>query len=102
MKFVPRVLTVEQKLQLLSISLELRDRAASDSIFLGNVITGDETWVYDYDPEIRVQSSQCKSSSPPRAKKGASMKIQHQGGDDGVFLTLIELCELSLYLGTLR
>jgi len=37
-KFVPRVLTVEQKQQLLSISLELRDRAASDSSFLGNVI----------------------------------------------------------------
>jgi len=42
-KFVPRVLTVEQKQQLLSISLELRDRAASDSSFLGNVIMGDET-----------------------------------------------------------
>ena len=42
-KFVPRVLTVEQKQQRLSVSLELRDRAASDSSFLRNVITGDET-----------------------------------------------------------
>jgi len=57
-KFVPPVLTVEQKQELLSISLELRDRAASDSSFLGNVITGNETWVYGYDPETRVQSSQ--------------------------------------------
>jgi len=56
-KFVPRVLTVEKKQQPLSISLELRDRAASDCSFLGNVITGDETWVYGYDPETRVQSS---------------------------------------------
>jgi len=32
-KFVPRVLTVEQKQQHLSISLELRYRAASDSSF---------------------------------------------------------------------
>jgi len=40
-KFVPRVLTVEKKQQRLSISLDLRDRAASDSSFLGNVITGD-------------------------------------------------------------
>jgi len=32
-KFVPRVLTVEQKQQRLSISLELRDRAASDSSY---------------------------------------------------------------------
>jgi len=52
-----------------NISLELRDRAASDSSFLGNVIMGDETWVYGYDPETRVQSSQWKSPSYPRAKK---------------------------------
>ena len=56
-KFVPRVLTVEENQKHLSISLEMRDRAASDSIFLGNVITGDETWVYGYDPKTRVQSS---------------------------------------------
>ena len=53
----------------LSIPLELRDRAASDSSFLGNVITGDETWVYGYDLETRVQRSQRKSPSSPRAKK---------------------------------
>ena len=45
-KFVPRVLTVEQKQQRLSFSLELSDRAALDSSFLGNVIMGDETLVY--------------------------------------------------------
>jgi len=69
-KFVPRVLTVEQKQQPLLISLELRDRAASESSLLGNGITGDETWVYGYDPETRVQSSQWKSPSSPLAKKG--------------------------------
>jgi len=68
-KFIPRVLTVERKQEHLSISLELRDRAASDSSFLGNAITGDETWVYGYDPETRVQSSKWKSPSSPRAKK---------------------------------
>jgi hypothetical protein len=67
-KFVPRVLTFEQKQQRLSISLELRDRAALDSSFLGKVITGGETCVYGYDPETRVQSPQWKSSSS-RAKK---------------------------------
>jgi len=85
-KFVPHVLTVEQKQQLVSVSLVLRDRAASDSSFLGNAITEVETWVYGYDPETRVQSSQWKSPSFPRAeKKNASIKIQHQGGDDCVF-----------------
>ena len=50
-KFVPCVLTVEQK-------QKLYDCATSDSSFLGNVIMGDETWVYGYDPETSVQSSQ--------------------------------------------
>ena len=68
-KFVPRVFTVKQKQQRLSISLQLRDHAASDSSFLGNVITGDETWVSGYDPETRVQISQSKSPSSPDAKK---------------------------------
>jgi len=100
-KFVPRCLTVEQKQQLLSISLELRDRAASDSSFLGNVITEDETWVHGYDPETRVQSSHWKSPSSPRAKKvlqsRSNIKVVMM-----VFLTLMEFCELSLYLGILR
>ena len=49
--------------------MELRDRAASDSSLLGNVTTGDETWVSGYDPETRVQSFQWKSLSSPRANK---------------------------------
>jgi len=68
-KFVPPVLMVNRKQRRLSFSLELRDRATSDSSFLGNVITGDETWTCGYDPETRVQSSQWKSPSSPRAKK---------------------------------
>jgi len=83
-RFVPHVLTVEQKQEHLSISLELCDCAASDSSFLGNVIMRDETWVYGYDPETRIQRSHWKSPSSPRAKKSASIKIQHQG-DDCVF-----------------
>ena len=55
-KFVPLVWTVEQKQQRLSLSLELRERAASDSSFLRNVIMGDETWVCGYDlrPGFRI------------------------------------------------
>ena len=100
-KFVPRVLMVKQKQQRLSLSLGLRDRAASDSSFLGNVITGDKTWVYGYDPETRVQSSQWKSPSSPHAKKVRQSRSKIKVMTI-VFLTLKELCELSLYPGTLR
>jgi hypothetical protein len=44
-KFVPRILTPDQKKQRLSISLEFRDRVTSDPKFFQNVTTGDESWV---------------------------------------------------------
>jgi hypothetical protein len=33
------------------------------------IITGDETWVYGYNPEKKRQTSQWKSSESPRPKK---------------------------------
>ena len=41
----------------------------SDENFLKKVITGDESWVYGYDPETKQQSSQWKHASSPRPKK---------------------------------
>jgi hypothetical protein len=43
--------------------------ANGDPEILKTVITGDETWVYGYDLETKVQSSQWKHSSSPRPKK---------------------------------
>jgi hypothetical protein len=37
--------------------------------FMSRIITGDETWVYGYDPETKLQSSQWRSPSSPRPKK---------------------------------
>ena len=55
---VPRLLTEEQKENGVTVSQELLDRSNTDENFLKNVITGDETWVYGYDVETKVQSSQ--------------------------------------------
>ena len=55
-KFVPRLLTEEQKQNRVTVSQELLDRSNTDKNFLKNVITGDETWVYGYDVETKVQS----------------------------------------------
>jgi len=54
-KFVPRLLTEEQKQDRVTVSQELLDRSNTDENFLKNVITGDETWVYGYDVETKVQ-----------------------------------------------
>jgi len=56
-KFMPRLLSVEQKQQRLDVCLDLKRNAANDPSLLSNVITGDETWVYAYDPETKTKSS---------------------------------------------
>lgn len=39
-----------------------------DKIFINQVITGEKMWVYGYDVEIEVQSSQWVGKFSPRAK----------------------------------
>jgi hypothetical protein len=68
-KFVPRLLTPEQKELRIAICQELRQRALGDPSFMPRVITGDESSVYRYDPETKQQSSQWKSPGSPRPKK---------------------------------
>ena len=68
-KFVPRLLTPEQKEHRVAICKDLRQRAVDDPSFMSRVITGDKSWVYRYDPETEQQSSQWKSPGTPRPKK---------------------------------
>jgi histone-lysine N-methyltransferase SETMAR len=44
-KFLPRLLTAEQKDDRVSICTDLRDRAQNDPNFMSSVITGDECWM---------------------------------------------------------
>ena len=46
----------------------------NDPTLLLNVITGDESIVYAYDPETKLQSSQWKSPESPRPKKACMQK----------------------------
>jgi len=68
-KFVPRILTTEQKELCLSVATNMLQEAESDENFMGQIITGHEMWVYRYDPETKRQSSQWKSADFPRPKK---------------------------------
>jgi histone-lysine N-methyltransferase SETMAR len=68
-KFVPRLLSNDQKEHRVAVCRELKDQARDDPNFISKVITGDESWVYGYDPETKQQSSQWKSSNSPRPKK---------------------------------
>ena len=43
--------------------------ADADKIFLNNIITGDETWCFAYDPETKRQISEWAGETSPRTKK---------------------------------
>ena len=68
-KFVPKNLSVEQKANRLEIYQDLLERLEIESIFLHKVITGDESWVFDYDPETKRQSEEWHTKSSPLPKK---------------------------------
>ena len=46
-KFVPKNLTIEQEDHWKNVCLHLLERIQRDRNFLKNVITGDETWIFD-------------------------------------------------------
>jgi len=68
-KFVPRLLTQDQKNTRLTLSKELKNQIESDPNFLSKVIMGDESWCYGYDPETKQASSQQKTPTSSRPKK---------------------------------
>jgi len=54
----------------------MKDQLKNDPDFLSKIITGDESWCYGYDPETKQQSSQRKSASSLRPKKGEASQIK--------------------------
>ncbi|UYV76804.1 hypothetical protein LAZ67_14002066 [Cordylochernes scorpioides] len=57
-KFIPRFLTNEQKLCRLATCEDMMEMTRTDPEWKDKIITGDETWVYGYDPETKPQSAE--------------------------------------------
>ena len=89
-KLVPKNLSVEQK-----ICQDLLGRLEIEPNFLDKVITGDESWVFDYDPETKQQSAEWHTKSSPRPKK-AHEQIQGENNDYRFFSTAVALCTKNL------
>ena len=68
-KLVPKNLSVEQKANRLEIYQDFLVRLEIEPNFLHKVITGDESWVFDYDPETKRQSEEWLTKSSPRPTK---------------------------------
>jgi len=68
-KLVPKNLCVEQKVNRLEICQNLLGRLVNEPHILDEVITGGESWVFDYDPKAKRQSAEWHMKSSPRPKK---------------------------------
>jgi len=73
-KFVPRLLSEDQRTSRLDVCRELKDQLKTDPDILSKMITGDESWCYGYDPKTKQQSSQWKSAMSQRPKKTRKVK----------------------------
>ena len=72
-KFVPRLLNNDQQDHRVQVCTELQKAVRHDHNFLSRVITGDESRLYDYDPETKQQSLQWKTPSSLRSKKACQV-----------------------------
>ncbi|KAJ4436093.1 hypothetical protein ANN_18720 [Periplaneta americana] len=66
---VPRILSQDQRDDRMTICGDLISSADDDPTFLNLIITGDETWCFLYDPQLKRQSATWKTPLSPRQKK---------------------------------
>jgi len=68
-RFVPHKLTDDQKMLRIQHSKDIIKEAKKNQNFLYSIITGDETWCFQYDPETKRQSAEWKARNDPKPKK---------------------------------
>lgn len=69
-RWVPHFLSAEQKATRSEIARELLARYENEGeTFLGRIIAIDETWIRDFEPEMKSQNNVWKSPGSPRAQK---------------------------------
>ena len=74
LKMVPRHLTHAQKEIRMNICADILQNIENYPNFLENIITCDEAWFLQYDPESKCQSIHWKSPSSPSQKKAWQSK----------------------------
>lgn len=75
-KFMPKLLVMEQMQLRVEVSQDMLRPTNSDSNFINTVITTHGSWVYMYDSETKLQSSQWKDSKQPRPKKACYVRTK--------------------------
>lgn len=73
-KLVPKNLTPDQKLVRQQICSDFLERLDEEPELMENIITCDETWIFQYDVETKRQSMHWKTPASPRMKKARMSK----------------------------
>lgn len=73
-KFVPRLLNPDQMETQKLTAAKYFEKSTERPTFLETIVTGDETWVFAYDLETKMQSSEWHTTFSPRPKKSHHVK----------------------------
>ena len=60
-KMVPGLLNDDQKERRMQVCQDIIERLQTEPDLLRRLTTGDETWIFEYDPETKRQSQKSKS-----------------------------------------
>jgi len=73
---VPKSLTTEQKANQRDVCLDLLDRLEREPEYFSRIITGDELWILEYNPETKRQSQEWHTANSPGPKKVRMSKFK--------------------------
>ena len=74
----------DQKQQRVTVCQDIIERLEDDPDLLGRVNTGDESWIFEYDPETRRQLS-VEKSGITKTKESKDVEVEGQGDAHHVF-----------------
>jgi len=77
-KMVPKNLTTEQKASQRDMCLDLLDRLEREPEFFSRVITGDESWILEYDPRDKTPKSGVAHCKVSLSQESENEQIQNQ------------------------
>ena len=80
--WAPHCLTAEQKLKCLDMATKLKERFdVKDHAFLCRIVTIDETWIGNFELELKSQSNKWGARGSPRPEKNLASLIRSQAND---------------------
>jgi len=81
-KMVPRLLNKGQKEWHVQVCRDILEQLETKPNLLKRVVTGDESWIFEFDPLTKRQSLEWKSALSPRPKKMRMFIVQVQNQSD--------------------